>query len=247
MAWLPGLTKRNIPPGTNDPPFIPIGVVWHVRAGRGATLYDYFNGPSGGIEAHGYIRYDGSGEQYRDTDISVDAQAAGNWWVGADGQRYGYIAFETEGVCGENWTPEQLNTMVRISRQVHLYHGIPYTQCSGPKRAGHGYHSQFNEWNPHNHACPCTERIRQFPTFIKSLPPPPPIITQPPKELDEMKAFVLSAPDADPGVYLWTVPDGIRPLTNSFEISLALAAGAEKRIVSASDLNSLVVTLQKGK
>lgn len=239
--WVPWADKKNIPPGENDPKFVPIGIIWHVSAGNSFSLYPYFNGPSGGIESHFYIRKNGETEQYRDTLVSVDAQAGGNWWVGADGAKYGYIAVETQGVCGEEWTDAQLDSMVRLSKEINRYHGVPYIKCNGPKKPGHGYHSQFAEWNPHNHACPCKERIAQIPTLLSRLNySAPAIITG---ETD-MKTFILR-PLADTdtndlkSAYLWT-PGGTRRLLNETDVKLARAAGAVDLSLPEAEIRSLI-------
>ena len=58
-GFYPKAIVKNIPPGSNDPSITPVGGVLHVRDGLGESLFPYFNGPSGGIESHFYIRFDG--------------------------------------------------------------------------------------------------------------------------------------------------------------------------------------------
>lgn len=60
MAIYPAAKLRNIPPGVNDPAIIAMGAILHVDAANSGSLYSYFNGPSGGIESHFFIRKDGT-------------------------------------------------------------------------------------------------------------------------------------------------------------------------------------------
>lgn len=77
MAWYPDAIAKPIPPGSKDPVIIPVGLIYHVRDGLGVSLFDYFDGRSGGIESHWYIRFDGTIEQYRDTLREADANLVG--------------------------------------------------------------------------------------------------------------------------------------------------------------------------
>lgn len=158
--WLAGAIRKNIPPGANDPQIIPVGNVFHVRAGYGDSLYDVFQN-RGGIESHGYVRFTGVIEQYRDTTYEADAQSAGNSWVDG-GVRHGLLSWETEGVCGELWTPKQIAALKYIIAATKAVHPIPLRVCPTPTSGGMGYHAMFREWNPNNHSCPCKERIVQF-------------------------------------------------------------------------------------
>ena len=162
--WLTGAIRKNIPPGDKDPQITAVGIVFHVRAGRGDSLYNVFLN-RGGIESHFYVRYDGTIEQYRDTNYEADAQSAGNSWV-TNGKRYGLLSVETEGVCGEEWTDEQIASLKYIIREVHRIHDTPLRVCPTPTSGGHGYHALFHDWNLNNHACPCKERIAQFKNVI---------------------------------------------------------------------------------
>lgn len=160
-GWMPGVIVRNIPPGSNDPGITPVGVVLHVRGGKGPTLFNYFNGPSGGIESHFYIRYDGTIEQYRDVNYEADAQSEGNSWV-MNGKRVGLVSIEHEGVCGEGFTPQQISANQKVMIWLNHMFGAPLKKITWYHGTGVGYHCQFKEWNPNGHECPCKERIAQF-------------------------------------------------------------------------------------
>ena len=88
MAWYPQAVRKNIPPGPNDPPIKPRLAILHVAATEADSLYGWFNGPSGGIESHFYVKYDGSVEQYRDTAYQADANVMANDFA---------ISIETQG------------------------------------------------------------------------------------------------------------------------------------------------------
>lgn len=60
MTTYPDAILKLIPPGDNDPRIQPVGVILHVAAMEGPSLHGYFDGPSGGIESHLYVRYDGT-------------------------------------------------------------------------------------------------------------------------------------------------------------------------------------------
>jgi hypothetical protein len=132
--------------------------VLHVAVSEAPSLFDYFNGPSGGVESHFYVRRDGTTEQYRDTGFEADAQAQGNPF---------FISVETQGMGAGEWTPEQLATLKALIAWAHVQHGFPLRIAPGWASPGVGYHSQFPQWNPNAHACPGVDRIRQFNTIFR--------------------------------------------------------------------------------
>lgn len=156
----------------SDPVIIPWGVVLHVDGGNASSLYSTFQAneqpgaPNHGVEATIFVNKSLRWEQYRDTTRQADAQFGGNGWVGSDGRFYGYNSMESQGVCGERWTPGMCEEISQFLAWHHTTHGTPLTLCRGPKDRGIGYHSQFPEWNLTNHACPCKERIAQIPAII---------------------------------------------------------------------------------
>lgn len=166
MAIYRSAIQKPIPPGPNDPRLnVVVGTVGHVAVSEASSLYNWFNGPSGGVESHFYIRYDGTVEQYRDTAYEADAQGLGNSWV-IGTQRYGYVSYETEGMGEGKWTDAQLTSIKALIKWVNETHGSPWQKTPAYHGRGHGYHSQFPEWNKDQHACPGTARIQQFNTII---------------------------------------------------------------------------------
>jgi hypothetical protein len=186
-SLLPFAKHELIPPGVNDPKIKAIGNVFHVAVSESADLHDYFDGPSGGIESHGYIRRDGSVIQYRTLDREADAQAAGNSFTYA-GQLCGFLSWETQGGALGEWTPEQVATIKRIMHFTHDEGGVPLQQAPAWNRPGNGYHSLYPEWNPNKHSCPGPDRIKQWPAIIQEV-----AVSLPPTRVTEARALLVAA------------------------------------------------------
>lgn len=180
MALYPGARLRLIPPGSGDPAIIPIGVILHVDAGNAASLYNYFNGPSGGIESHFHIPKIGMPEQYRNTAYEADANYKGNSFL-KDGKRYGFISVETQGLEHGEWNAHQLDEIKKLLLWANKIHGIPLRRCPAWDAAGIGYHVMFGApgpWTPVSKSCPGPDRVKQFinvlvPWFKTATAPPP--------------------------------------------------------------------------
>lgn len=163
--WYSGAVKKEIRPGVNDPVIIPIGIILHTDAGNSASLYNYFNGPSGGVESHFHIPKSRPVEQYRDTGYEADANLKANSFS-VDGIRYGFISVETQGLAGDPWTDHQLAEIQKLilwAKSVHPR--IQLRVCPGPFQAGIGYHTLFGSpgpWTPVAKSCPGPLRIKQF-------------------------------------------------------------------------------------
>lgn len=162
----PKATQRIIPAGTSDPVITPVVVVLHVDAGNASTLFNWFNGPSKGIESHLFIRKDGVVEQYRQFDREADAQLGGNSWM-VDGKRLGSISIETQGTALGYWTRAQKKAIKNFLLWAHDNLGIEMRVVTVPNprslaRGGVGYHSLFNAWNSLGKSCPGPKRIAWF-------------------------------------------------------------------------------------
>jgi hypothetical protein len=176
--WYPGATRKEIPPGPNDPPITPVMFVVHRSAARGASLYDWFAHGSGGIESHGYTTRVGESEQYRDFYTEADAQSDGNSWL-VDGKRLGAISWETEGTADDLWTPKQVAELGRVLTFVHDHIGIPLVVVDSPhpqslKDGGVGWHSKYLSWNPNVHNCPGDANVATLKLLLPSLNTRPP-------------------------------------------------------------------------
>lgn len=165
MPVPPFAVRRLIAAGASDPEIIPLGIILHVDAGNSLSLFNYFNGPSGGIESHAHVQLLGRTEWYRDTGREADANFKANSFIGADGKRYGFISIETQGYGDGEWTPAQIAAIKDIILWAHKVHGIPLRVCPGPFSGGVGFHTMWGapaEWTPVSKSCPGPKRIKQF-------------------------------------------------------------------------------------
>jgi len=148
MAWYPGATKKEIRPGVNDPAITPIGIILHTDAGNSASLYNYFNGPSGGIESHFHIPKKNPVEQYRDTGYEADANLKANSFI-KNGKRYGFLSVETQGLATDPWNDYQLTEIKKLILWAHHVHpAILLRVCPAWDAPGIGYHTLFGAPGP---------------------------------------------------------------------------------------------------
>ncbi len=210
MALYPPATKKLIPPGVNDPAIIVCGAILHVASGTSSSLYPYFNGPSGGIESHFYIRDDGTTEQYRDTRYEADANLRANSFKGSDGKLYGYVSIETWGLDNGTWNPAMLAEIKRLLTWLSTTHKFPLHKCTTPTDPGVGYHVMFGApgpWTPVAKTCPGPNRIKQFNDIIV---PWMKTATTPPSGQEDIIAMATQAEVAQ------AVSDGIRMYMKDF-------------------------------
>lgn len=158
MALYPAAKKRLITPGSNDPRIKPRVGILHVDAVNSESLYDYFNGSSGGIESHFHIPKSSKNrtEQYRDTEWEADANYKANPFS---------ISVETQGLANEMWSVYQLNEIKDLMVWCRETHGIPLKQVPKWDGEGWGYHTLFGApgpWTPVNKSCPGPLRKEQF-------------------------------------------------------------------------------------
>jgi hypothetical protein len=166
---VPGYTWRPVSGLVNDPPIIPRLLILHVDAVNADSLYNWFNGPSNGIESHLFIPRsdDNDNEQYRDTEREADANFGANSWT-VDGKRYGAISVETGGMGDGMWNARQLRDLKALIKWCHEVHDIPYVVPQRPRGRGVGYHTLHDEWsNVPGKTCPGPERIKQFHEVIE--------------------------------------------------------------------------------
>lgn len=164
--WIPGAIRKPLPINpARDPIIVPAGAVFHVAVFRGDSLFDMYRNRDDGIESTGYIRFDGTIEQYRPVNVECDAQLAGNSWHD-NGVRRGLTSWETAGMGPGEWTPAQLASIQRIVRWHHAEHGSPLRVNPGPTSSGFGYHRLFRAWNPNAHSCPGDDRVKQWNRII---------------------------------------------------------------------------------
>lgn len=164
MAWYPLATKLPIQPGSNDPPITAIGAILHVDSGNSTNLFNYFNGPSKGIESHFLIPKDGPIQQYRDTAYEADANLKANSFL-ANGKRVGFVSIETQGFDKGEWTDYQLQQIKTLLKWLSETHSFPLSVCTSSTSPGVGYHTMWGApgpWTPVAKDCPGPDRVRQF-------------------------------------------------------------------------------------
>jgi hypothetical protein len=201
MAIFTDALVRLIPHGSEDPPIVPCGLVYHVRDALGPTLFDEFS-DGRGIESHFYIRFNGEIEQYRDTGTQADAQLDGNGFI-RGGRFVGFLSVETEGRGAGLWTESQLATLKKLSRWVHEQFDVPLRVCPEWNSPGYGYHTLFgspSHWTPEVKTCPGPDRIKQFNEIIV-----PWLAAGAPEEEPDMQLT-----DKIPGTHDKTVGDALR-------------------------------------
>jgi len=168
-GFMPGALAKNIPPGVNDPAITPCGVVLHVAVSESDSLHDFFNGPSGGVESHFYVRRSGVIEQYRSIWFQADAQLDGNTFT-LDGKSVGFVSVETQGMGAGEWTNEQLSSIKAIILWVRSQADFPLAPCPAWNKPGVGYHTMWgspSHWTPSRKTCPGPDRIEQFHDVIE--------------------------------------------------------------------------------
>lgn len=154
MALYPAAIKRLVPHGSEDPRINPRVVILHIAVSEASSLYHYFNGPSGGVESHFYIRRDGTVEQYRDTSTQADANTDANNFA---------ISIETQGMEHGEWTADQMSAIKNLIRWCHDVHGIPLEVPKSWDGSGVGFHVQFpGRWDKRGATCPGPDRQRQY-------------------------------------------------------------------------------------
>lgn len=201
MAIYSGAKLRNIPPGANDPAITAIGAILHVDAANSGSLFSYFNGPSGGIESHFFVRKDGVVEQYRDTKYEADANYHANSFI-KNGKLYGYVSIETQGLASGEWNEAQLREIKKLLLWLSKTHGFPLKRCATATDPGVGYHVMFGApgpWTPVAKSCPGPGRVKQFndvlvPWFKTATNPPPkpdvPVPTGDEMTITEFEAYL---------------------------------------------------------
>ncbi len=164
-GFMPGAIDKEIKPGSNDPAITPVGGVLHVAVSEAESLYPYFNGPSGGVESHFYVRRDGTIEQYRSIYFEADANYKGNSFL-RGGKTCGLLSIETQGMGAGEWTADQLASMKKIILWAHAEADVPIDVIKTWDGDGWGYHTMFGApgpWTPAaGKTCPGPDRIKQY-------------------------------------------------------------------------------------
>jgi hypothetical protein len=156
MAIYGKARQRLIVPGSSDPRITITQGILHVDAGDSESLFDYFNGRSGGVESHFHSPKVKQLEQYRDTAYEADANHLANPRA---------MSVETQGLAHEEWNDKQLDDIKGLMLWGDRIHNIPLRKCPTWDAPGWGYHVMFGTpgwWTPSVKSCPGPKRIEQF-------------------------------------------------------------------------------------
>lgn len=176
---LPQITWRPLP--IQQPAIVPSMLVLHTAVSNAASLYNWFNGPSHGVESHVYIRADGTGEQYVSADMRADANGNANRWLDPDRTTWrGAFSVETWDNKDPSipWTDPQIATIADLARWLNRTYAMPLTLATPTNWAGIAWHSLVPTWSPGHHTCPGPVRIAQIHDQLM------PMLTQPSEEDD---------------------------------------------------------------
>ena len=155
-GFAPFAIDKNIPPPESDPAIKPRMAILHVDAGNASSLYGNFKDRTDGIEAHFFIKKDGTIEQYRSIYFQADANYLANGFA---------VSIETQGYGEGEWTPEQMASIRKLLLWLRDEAGIPLRVPPEWDSSGVGYHIQFGspgKWTNVVKACPGRDRIKQY-------------------------------------------------------------------------------------
>ena len=135
--------------GNTGGPISPnIGLVLHHAVANG-SLYDTFE--HGDVSAHFWVAYDGTIEQYVDSETVA-------WHAGSAVGNGQYCGVETEGCAdapyADPMTDPMVDALAALYAEGHRRHGWPFTPADTAGRPGFAYHRLFSAT-----ACPCQIRV----------------------------------------------------------------------------------------
>jgi hypothetical protein len=162
MSWCPSATRRELQPESNaQPAIVPDQFIIHSIAApwTPGRIYEYWR-DSTSLESHFGLGYDGSCAQFIGTQTRADA----NYHANRRPDGHGAVSMETASNLKHTdpWTPEQVDTIVRVGIWLHEEHGIPLRVCRSWDDPGYGYHRLFPQWSTGGTACPGDARVQQF-------------------------------------------------------------------------------------
>lgn len=128
MARVPWAQQKHLP---EQQPRIGVrGLVFHSIVGSAEAAYGKFLNSSN-LESTFILKLDGTLWQIMESDERADANGLGNAY---------YASCETEDNGDPDhfaWTPEQVDTMVRLALWYHAEHGVPLARI--PQHGGYGF------------------------------------------------------------------------------------------------------------
>jgi hypothetical protein len=155
MAWCPFAVHKPLSENHTQGSITPRAVILHTAVSASDSLFNFFQHNSD-LESHFYVSEEGVIEQYMDTQIRADANKNANSFA---------VSIETEdGRKIREWTPVQLQALIRLVTWICDTHGIPKRQIPNAYGSGIGWHVQFGApgpWTPVSKSCPGAPRIAQ--------------------------------------------------------------------------------------
>lgn len=161
MARCPFAVWKPLPENNTQGRIEPRIAILH-SAGGGGSLWRFFFGSSP-LESNFWIDWDGTIEQYMDTEVRADANLNANQFA---------VSIETASSSGatEPWTAAQVASIIRLVDWLCTVHpNIKRQLCDGPYGSGIGWHIMFGTpgpWTPVAKACPGPARIIQTKNII---------------------------------------------------------------------------------
>lgn len=163
MARCPFAEQRILHPENEAQPRIaPRVAILHtaVDSPSASSLGPYFDSETVSLESTFFVKFDGTIEQYMDTEVRADANRYANTFA---------VSIETEddGDPSIPWTAAQLASIIRLLRWLNQVHpAIRLAKCDGPYGSGIGWHSMWgapSAWTPYaGKTCPGAVRIEQI-------------------------------------------------------------------------------------
>lgn len=168
MAIYPGAVYRPISRNYGGVRRSTRAVVLHVDAGGAESLHGWFNNPASQASSQFYVKYDGTVEQYMDSDRVAWTQREGNATC---------VGIETQGKGDGAWTEAQMQALENLVRWLCDHYGLPKVDMvnSRPSSRGIGMHrygiapwrvAGGQTWGPAGKVCPGNRRVEQFPTLV---------------------------------------------------------------------------------
>ncbi|MFG3051921.1 N-acetylmuramoyl-L-alanine amidase [Kitasatospora sp. NPDC048239] len=244
MAWYPGAQKMELQPESDSQPaIVPTQLILHSIAApwTPGRIYEYWR-DSTNLESHFGLGYDGSLGQFIGTQTRADA----NMYANRRPDGTGAVSLESESNLQHTdpWTPQQVESIIRLGVWLHQQHGIPLRVCRTAGDPGYGYHRLFPDWSDGGTACPGDARVQQFRDVVfpgiaaRASGQQPPTIPAPPapapKEQDVTPEELLQAKIGGQYAIDGFVPSVADALNGAaYATQHAQAAVAEVRAVSA--------------
>lgn len=198
MAICPFAVVRLLPENETQPRIEPRVAILHSQGfdDDDGTLYDDFARAGNSLESTFFIRWDGTVEQYMDTEVRADANRYANPFA---------VSIETEDDGDPNrqpWSEPQQTAILRLLRWLNQVHpAIVLDRCDRWDGSGVGYHVMWGApgpWTPVAKSCPGAARIRQFNDIII---PALRAGARPVIEEDDVPVRPIICDDGDPAQY----------------------------------------------